>query len=302
MAAAIPSRVSVAPGCPVGGLNFNIRGSNPGVEPHLHQLPELGYCYEGSGIFVVNGRVFPFRAGDAFIVGAGDIHIARGDDADRARCGWIYFDPEFLAGRTAGDALPPLRLDDGAGRKNFTNVIAGTVHPEMAHLIREVIHEAGENNERRINIIWIRLLLLLELLEKAFPLPPGEGDEHLPSEINGLSIQRYRELERLKPAMEQIGKSFRQHIEIKDLAGKCFTSEANFRKLFHRVFSCSPREYISRLRLNLAASILKNSPDPVSQIAEKCGFYNISNFNRQFQHHFGCSPRQYRQGIKGDNN
>ena len=52
-------------------------------------------------------------------------------------------------------------------------------------------------------------------------------------------------------------------------------------------------EFITKVKMNQAEELLKNSDLNISQIAYKLGFSEPSNFSRTFSKHFGCSPSQY---------
>ena len=67
---------------------------------------------------------------------------------------------------------------------------------------------------------------------------------------------------------------------------------------FHRILCQFHRipQYLLRLRLNAACTLLKNSTTSILEIAQRCGYNNLSNFNRQFKERFGVSPRDYRNG------
>ncbi len=52
-------------------------------------------------------------------------------------------------------------------------------------------------------------------------------------------------------------------------------------------------EFITKVKMNQAEELLKNSDLSISQIAYKVGFSEPSNFSRTFSKYFGCSPSQY---------
>ena len=52
-------------------------------------------------------------------------------------------------------------------------------------------------------------------------------------------------------------------------------------------------EFITKVKMNQAEELLRNSNLSISQIAYKVGFSEPSNFSRTFSKHFGCSPSQY---------
>ena len=46
----------------------------------------------------------------------------------------------------------------------------------------------------------------------------------------------------------------------------------------------------------MAAMLIVQSHERISQIAYSVGFGDVSNFNHSFKRRFGMSPRQYRAG------
>jgi quercetin dioxygenase-like cupin family protein len=47
-------------------------GSGPG--PHRHPYDEIQFIREGRGVWTVNGKTFEGKAGDIFVIKAGEIH------------------------------------------------------------------------------------------------------------------------------------------------------------------------------------------------------------------------------------
>ena len=57
----------------------------------------------------------------------------------------------------------------------------------------------------------------------------------------------------------------------------------------------TPIRYLTRLRIDLACSLLMSDSDrPITEIAFDVGFNNLSNFNRQFLSLKGMPPSQFR--------
>ena len=54
-------------------------------------------------------------------------------------------------------------------------------------------------------------------------------------------------------------------------------------------------EYLNDYRLTMSERLLRSSDDPVTEVAEKCGFDNLSYFNRIFKRKYGQSPGRWRQ-------
>lgn len=75
---------------------------------------------------------------------------------------------------------------------------------------------------------------------------------------------------------------------------------------FHRIFSAYVGEtlngFITRLRLEKSASLLKNNKDTaVGDIAFTVGFNSVSGFCRAFKNRFNMSAQEYRDDINSEN-
>ncbi len=69
-------------------------------------------------------------------------------------------------------------------------------------------------------------------------------------------------------------------------------------KTMKKYMGQSPREYINRLRIQYAASMLKNSDMNILDIALDCGFKSSAYFYKLFNEQFGASPREYRKRYR----
>ncbi len=65
-------------------------------------------------------------------------------------------------------------------------------------------------------------------------------------------------------------------------------------RIFKKETGLSIAEYRNQRRLSLCSDFLKHSDEPISTIASRLGFENVSYFNRLFKAHYGLSPTEYR--------
>jgi len=54
-------------------------------------------------------------------------------------------------------------------------------------------------------------------------------------------------------------------------------------------------EYRSRIRLERAKELLKDTKNRIYEISEKCGYKTASYFTHQFKMVFGCTPNEFRE-------
>lgn len=91
------------------------------------------------------------------------------------------------------------------------------------------------------------------------------------------------------------------HISVRpspaDLAGELRLNPDYFARVFRRTFGLSPRAWILRERIRVAAMRLSDSNLGVSELAYALGYKDVFLFSRQFKRVFGRSPRAYRRGT-----
>jgi AraC-like DNA-binding protein len=100
---------------------------------------------------------------------------------------------------------------------------------------------------------------------------------------------------RVDAAVAQIELTCHQPIRLADLAAHAGLSPFHFLRLFRRVTSTTPHQYVVGARLRRAARLLVDTARPVTEIAYQVGFEDLSNFVRTFHRAVGCSPRTFRR-------
>ncbi len=79
------------------------------------------------------------------------------------------------------------------------------------------------------------------------------------------------------------------------LAQAChgWMSRTAFAQTFKRTVGTSAIEYLTRWRMTLAISRLRNTKMPMSELALSVGYESESAFSTAFKHMWGSSPRKY---------
>jgi AraC-like DNA-binding protein len=76
-------------------------------------------------------------------------------------------------------------------------------------------------------------------------------------------------------------------------AAEMHMSYTNFRRLFRKVTGSSPHEYLLTCRMRWASRELLRRDVQVKQIADECGFDDVSSFSRLFKKKLGVPPSHY---------
>lgn len=98
----------------------------------------------------------------------------------------------------------------------------------------------------------------------------------------------------LTPAIQAIETRFSENsLSVAELAELCGVSEVYFRKNFQDQFGISPKEYLIRMRMEYAKSLLLSEQFSVSEVATLCGYAEPCHFSREFLRRVGVAPSQY---------
>ena len=94
-------------------------------------------------------------------------------------------------------------------------------------------------------------------------------------------------IERVKLFMNE---NFMEDISLTQLADLSNMSVFHFNRLFKKITNCTPYKYLLSVRLQLAQLHLKNTSEPVSEIAFTAVFKSLDHFSPTYKDHFGKSP------------
>lgn len=80
-----------------------------------------------------------------------------------------------------------------------------------------------------------------------------------------------------------------------DLAKELAVSRSAFAERFTRAIGEPPMRYLARQRFEQASVQLKDTPDPIAQIAYDVGYESEEAFNRAFKREYGSPPAAWRR-------
>ena len=100
-----------------------------------------------------------------------------------------------------------------------------------------------------------------------------------------------------KPALNFMSRNLDKVITVADIAKTVYTEPVYFIKKFKKAFSIPPLQYLNRLRVYNAMSLLINTRLSVDEIAKKVGVGDPSYFSRLFRKVCNISPSEYRNAF-----
>lgn len=96
-------------------------------------------------------------------------------------------------------------------------------------------------------------------------------------------------------ARDALVDSYREPLQVADLAQRCDLSTSYFAAQFRHYFGVSPKELIIKLRIEAAKHELRSQEhERVSEVAHLVGYDDVYHFSKLFHRRTGMSPSEYR--------
>ncbi|MCL2807798.1 MAG: helix-turn-helix domain-containing protein [Coriobacteriia bacterium] len=108
-------------------------------------------------------------------------------------------------------------------------------------------------------------------------------------------IKHYTCPDTVEAALQFIADNYTRDIALTDVADHVFVHPTHLSKLFNKYASFSFRDYLNRMRIAKARSLLMDPRRTIASICYKVGFSDQSYFNRVFKSIVGITPGQYRE-------
>ena len=176
----------------------------------------------------------------------------------------------------------------------------------MSILTKEIKNTSQEYNlgvftdkvTKKIQDITLNLLCALHSKEESLILGPlylkelyyqifkGENAHFLYKMFSQASSEA-----KITNSIKTIHNDFQQHIDIAKLARDEGMSTSSFHAHFKKVTSHSPLQYIKKIRLHKAKSLIQNQHHNVNDTADKMGYVSVSQFSKDFKSYFGYPPK-----------
>ena len=137
------------------------------------------------------------------------------------------------------------------------------------------------------------MLQLDDLILRCIALLLFPQQQPAPPQRLAAACDRRREIHALMAWMRA---NLHRSLSLTDIEQQCFYGRRAIQDGFKAEVGCGPMQWLRRQRLESACQLLQ---DPaanlsVTQVAQSCGYINLSAFSRDFSSRFGASPRQLR--------
>lgn len=227
--------------------------------PYIRKYYLIHTVVSGKGSFTVQGKTYPLRAGDSFIISPDIPTVYQADEQDP----WVY----IWIGFKAGIELPP----------QFAQAVWHD--PAVTQLFEQAWEACAPRQGREARLCGFLWQLIAMMEAKNQPTEPK----------NSAYVVRAKAIMR---------RQYVYGIQVADVAERIGLERSYFSNLFKKETGQSPRAYLTAIRMRRAAALLKNQNATPGITALSVGYPDVFSFSRMFRRYYGCSPSEYRKGNR----
>jgi AraC-like DNA-binding protein len=243
---------------------------------------ELFFCVSGRGFLNHEGKKNSIAPGDLLFNPRGRL-ISEGNSL-RTGMYQILFSEELFSPAVLmeKEALYVLGLIKIQARSRNTITLSKIGSERVQALCESML---GEFQKRYRGYSWAIRLKLIELLISVM------RDKQF-----GIPIRSLRPISNshIQDVVLYLNADYMNPISVDDILKICPLSRSHFHALFKRETGRTLTAYLQTLRCRKAAELLRTTGMTIIDIAETCGFSNLSHFYHCFKRKYGVAPGLYR--------
>lgn len=159
--------------------------------------------------------------------------------------------------------------------------------PDMRWLMPRLINELQSTHElRNTHTITLLRAVLVELKR----IVCGEAVD---AETHTWSEKKVQSL------LTDLTSTCDHHWTLEEMAKRCGIQRTQLNTLFQKLSGGTPMEYLARIRMERAKTLLRETNTKIIDIAFECGFSSSQYFANTFKNTVGMSPSEYRTRSAG---
>ncbi len=241
-----------------------------------HDMVEMIYIIRNEGIYEINGVSCPVKAGDIVIYNSDVVHN---------ECGKVPPPPVYglEIGNIQREGLPFCHfLPSGVSPVIST----GELSSDFKRLFQMIYHQSCAQTPEAAMICQSLLSALLQMTDRLISgTAPSVVSENADSKA--LTLGRQLQIYVDEHALEDLN--------IQIVADHFAISPTYTSRVFKKATGMSLIQYLIQRRIGEAQTLLLITDLPVTEIAQKVGYDNLSHFVKMFTQNVGLSPNRYRK-------
>ena len=253
---------------------------------HWHEEWEAVVITRGSCLVAAGNHKATLQAGEGFFVHSGALHGCWDVEGSGCMFHSMVFHPRLVGGSL-----------DSIFQQQFVQPLLDHTGPELIVLkpiipwqkqALEAIEQAWQQCVQKDPGFPFRVRnCLSELVWLLY--------SHLSPAAASLSSKHLRDARRIKIMLTWIHGHFQEELSTAAIAATVSVRESECLRCFRSTIGTTPIQYVKQYRIRLAARLLTETSEKISDIAAGCGFQDMSYFTRAFRDIMGLTPTEYRK-------
>ena len=264
------------------------------VRHHWHEPVEIIYLEQDSYQVHINTTLTHLKSPCFCFINSGELH-ALISDSDQYQEQAVVFSPELLTFATPDPTQEQFLLPLSEHKLSFPPFL-GSEHPAFSEVqqeffrIRSIFFRENRScpdqftTENPVSQLRIKaaLLNILGILAE-HDLLTSNDPVHNPR------------VELLKTVISYIRKNYQYPLSLGELAALAGMNEQYFCRFFKKALGKTPVSYINDFRIRHAATLLRTTELPVTEVCLESGFNNLGHFIKEFKKATHFTPLQFRR-------
>ena len=242
---------------------------------HRHSFYEINLVTRGTGFHTINGMNIPLQSGEVFVLSPGIQHgYSNEENLDVLH---ILIQPEWLKRYEPElSAMPGFLLlfeIEPYLRQVYCGNLFLRLPPGQVQQIRDEMLALRDLDRERYetfrNVSVLKLVcdLCLQMEQQRRTNAASSAENY-----------------EIISAMEYMQTHLDEKVSVETLVSRTYLSRATFNRHFRKVAGVSPMQYLLKCRINAAENLLAEGVRNRTEIAQLCGFYDVSHMNKYLGH------------------
>lgn len=274
------------------------------VSPAAYDCVRVMVIRDGSAIIFSEFGQQAVKLGDVIVLGANTLF--GGEPEDRVTLTTIYADTDYVIDQVFWQHVGILhdRLDaQDFAATNYTEPAqilrlgedrAGMLMPWLDELVALSVESRPVETFYRMQALWFSVAHVIAPFIKTSQVRTT-STQRATAWPTSPRIRRFSPLRaEARKAADLLHAAPERRWSVTDLANEVHLSKSQVGRLFVEAFGKSPIAYLTMLRTERMAALLRTSDAPIAVIAQEVGWSDSDFAARQFRRSVGVSPSSYR--------
>lgn len=239
----------------------------------------LTYIESGCGTLSINNEKYKLKQGKIFVIPPHVLHHYIADKSNPWTYSWIVFSGSMVASFLRAMAI-----------STESPILSCRNDNRINNIFQEMLKTESLEFGREIKAVGLLYILISELINTRINQGHNVNNSYHSSNKEHI----------LEQAIRFIDNSFSNSISIEEVAYNAGVSRSYLFIIFKEELNISPQQYLTKVRIQHAISLMQQPDLSISQIARSVGYHDPLHFSKTFKKYKRISPVSYRNQLIKD--